>query len=116
MSWSLEGGERSSLRHSGLAHHVGDALALPQEDWIVTLRATETETLNRERGIKCQPALGCHLRLLQLPQIGQSRSEKEMHEREIGRDRVAEELERRRGTPIAEHLKLVLNVIDRRGP
>jgi hypothetical protein len=31
--------ECSSLRHSGLAHHVGDALALPQKDWIVTLRA-----------------------------------------------------------------------------
>jgi hypothetical protein len=29
------------------------------------------------------------------------------------RDRVAEELERRRGTPIAEHLELVLSIIDR---
>ena len=29
------------------------------------------------------------------------------------RDRVAEELERRRGTPIAEHLKLALSIIDR---
>ena len=30
--------------------------------------------------------------------------------------RVAEELQRRRGTPIAEHLKLVLSVIDPQGP
>jgi hypothetical protein len=30
--------------------------------------------------------------------------------------RVAEELERRRGTRIAEHLKLVLSIIDRQGP
>jgi hypothetical protein len=47
----LEAWDRSFLRHPGLAHHIGDTLALPQEDWIVTLRATETETLNRERGI-----------------------------------------------------------------
>jgi hypothetical protein len=33
--------------------------------------------------------------------------------RVLCRDRVAEELERRRGTPIAEHLKLVLSIIDR---
>jgi hypothetical protein len=33
--------------------------------------------------------------------------------RVLCRDRVAEELERRRGTPIAEHLKLVLTIIDR---
>ncbi len=32
------------------------------------------------------------------------------------RARVAEEMQRRRGTHIAEHLKLVLNVIDRQGP
>ena len=51
MNWQHESAEHLSLRHTSLAHHVGDALALPQEDWIVTLRATETETLNRERGI-----------------------------------------------------------------
>jgi hypothetical protein len=84
MNWQHESAEHLSLRHTSLAHHVGDALALPQEDWIVTFRATEAETLNRERRIKCQPGLGCHLRLLQLPQIRQSRSEKEMHERKIG--------------------------------
>ena len=33
--------------------------------------------------------------------------------RVLCRDRVAEELERRRGTPISEHLKLVLTIIDR---
>ena len=33
--------------------------------------------------------------------------------RVLCRDRVAEELERRRETPIAEHLKLVLTIIDR---
>ena len=33
--------------------------------------------------------------------------------RVLCRDRVAEELEHRRGTPIAEHLKLVLTIIDR---
>ena len=33
--------------------------------------------------------------------------------RVLCRDRVAEELERRRGTPIAEHLKLVLTITDR---
>ena len=32
--------------------------------------------------------------------------------RVLCRDRVAEELERRRGTPIAEHLKSVLTIID----
>ncbi len=36
--------------------------------------------------------------------------------RALCRARVAEELQRRRGTRIAEHLKLVLNVIDRQGP
>jgi hypothetical protein len=36
--------------------------------------------------------------------------------RVLCRDRVAEELERRRGTPIAEHLKLVLTIIDRQVP
>ncbi len=36
--------------------------------------------------------------------------------RALCRVRVAEELQRRRGTRIAEHLKLVLNVIDRQGP
>ena len=35
--------------------------------------------------------------------------------RVLCRDRVAEELERRRGTPIAEHLKLVLTIIDPAG-
>ena len=33
--------------------------------------------------------------------------------RALCRARVAEELQRRRGTPIAEHLKLVLSIIDR---
>ena len=32
------------------------------------------------------------------------------------RARVAEELQRRRGTRIAEHLKLVLSIVDRREP
>jgi hypothetical protein len=32
------------------------------------------------------------------------------------RARVADELQRRRGTRIGEHLTLVLSVIDRRGP
>ena len=36
--------------------------------------------------------------------------------RALCRARVSDELQRRRGTRIAEHLKLVLNVIDRRGP
>ena len=36
--------------------------------------------------------------------------------RALCRARVADELQRRRGTRIGEHLKLVLNVIDRRGP
>ena len=36
--------------------------------------------------------------------------------RALCRARVAEELQRRRGTPIAEHLKLVLSVIDPQGP
>jgi ethanolamine utilization microcompartment shell protein EutL len=35
--------------------------------------------------------------------------------RALCRARVAEELQRRRGTPIAEHLKLILSVIDPRG-
>ncbi len=35
--------------------------------------------------------------------------------RALCRARIAEELLRRRGTPIAEHLTVVLNVIDRRG-
>jgi hypothetical protein len=34
--------------------------------------------------------------------------------RALCRARVAEELQRRRGTRIAEHLKLVLSIIDRR--
>ena len=33
--------------------------------------------------------------------------------RALCRARVAEELQRRKGTPIAEHLKLVLSIIDR---
>ena len=36
--------------------------------------------------------------------------------RALCRARVAEELQRRRGTRIGEHLKMVLSVIDRRGP
>jgi hypothetical protein len=36
--------------------------------------------------------------------------------RALCRARVAEELLRRRGTRIAEHLTLVLSIIDRRGP
>jgi len=35
--------------------------------------------------------------------------------RALCRARVLEEMERRRGTQIAEHLKLVLNIIDRQG-
>ena len=35
--------------------------------------------------------------------------------RALCRARVAEELQRRRGTRIAEHLKMVLSIIDRRG-
>jgi hypothetical protein len=31
----------------------------------------------------------------------------------MGRARVAEDLRRRRGTPTAEHLKLVVSMIDR---
>ena len=41
MNWQHESAEHLSLRHTSLAHHVGDALALPQEGWIVTLRATD---------------------------------------------------------------------------
>jgi hypothetical protein len=36
--------------------------------------------------------------------------------RALCRARVAEELQRRQGTNIAEHLKLVLGIIDRQGP
>ena len=36
--------------------------------------------------------------------------------RALCRVRVAEELQRRQGTNIAEHLKLVLGIIDRQGP
>ena len=36
--------------------------------------------------------------------------------RALCRARVADELQRRRGTRIAEHLKLVLSIIDRQGP
>ena len=36
--------------------------------------------------------------------------------RALCRARVAEELQRRRGTRIGEHLKMVLSFIDRRGP
>jgi hypothetical protein len=54
--------ERSSLRHSGLAHAVHDALVLLEVGRIIA-RGGEFKTANGERGIKPQSGVGFSLRL-----------------------------------------------------
>ena len=55
--------------------------------------------------------------IFRAPETNKRMRDKAAHAcRALCRARVAEELQRRRGTRIAEHLKLVLSAIDRQGP
>ena len=62
--------------------------------------------------ISCDPALNQRTRLVRFRGWRQAQEEKG-GARALCRGRVAEELQRRRGTLIGEHLKLVLSIIDR---
>ena len=80
---------------------------------VLALAGEEPEVIRDEVRV----ALGDYEAIFRAQEPNKRMRDKAAHAcRALCRARVAEELQRRRGTPIAEHLKLVLSVIDPQGP
>ena len=82
------------------------------ESFLADVLALEDENLNAIReGVRI--ALADYEQIFRAQELNRRMKEKAAHAcRALCRVRVVEEIQRRKGTPTADHLKLVLSVID----
>ena len=113
---SCRSAPRLGLRRLILAAWKQPLVVFPGLDPV--LRASDAESASEAR--RCQggtPDGPAHQTIFRLQEPKKRMRDQAAHAcRALCRARVAEELQRRRGTPIAEHLKLVVDVMDRPGP